>query len=285
MKSIRRFGYFDTAIVLAATCVAATCVPAAAQTFSVDEGTVPGANANIVVADRISFNYASRIAQTLVGPTYDGDDPFSESGYLTKASFAIGGSAVPSQLNALGANGYGMYGLFTITGTSAQEGAGIASTYSSTIMTLLVDPAQDTTLGFAGNSAVTTGGTGDDYALANYTLIAGQAHLFGGLANGDSDTVLNIALTNNGNAFFVSPFFAQSNIGGNRQTVTGASLSSSFVASTTGAGTELFLAPIPEPHAVALLLVAGLGALGVFSPPRRGGASTTYSSSRGGSKR
>ena len=262
MNSMHRFGSS-----LMAAALAVACVPAGAQTFSADEGTVPGANANTVVADRMSFNYESRIVQTLVGPTYDGDDPFTESGYLTKASFATGGSAVPSQLNALGANGYGIYGLFTINGTSAQQGAGIQSVFGTATMTLWIDPAQNTTLGFAGNSAVATGGTVDDYAILNSTLLTGEGHLFGGLANGDFDTVLNIARTANGTAFFPDPFYALENFGGNRQTIAGAALTASFVATTTGAGTELFLEPIPEPHGTALL--TGLGALGVAARRRR----------------
>jgi hypothetical protein len=63
-------------------------------------------------------------------------------------------------------------------------------------------------------------------------------------------------------------FYTQENFGGNTETLTGASLTSSFVASATGAGTELFLAPIPEPETYALIL-AGIGALGFIARRRR----------------
>src|SRR4030095_5129628 len=136
MSTTKRFSqHVITACAIAA---AAACGPAIAQSFTADEGTVPGNAVNTVSANRISFNYESRVIQTLVGPTYDGNDPFTESGFLTNASFANGGSAVPSQLNAL--NGYGIYGLFTITGTSAQQGSGITSTFQTTTMTLWIDP-------------------------------------------------------------------------------------------------------------------------------------------------
>jgi hypothetical protein len=271
MNGISKFARLGlTATALAA---AAACVPVAAQSFTADEGTVPGASPNLVNADRISFNYAAKIDQTLVGPSYDGNDPFTESGYLTKASFAIGGSAVTSQLNAL--NGYGIYGLFTINGTAAQEGTGIHATFTSATLNLYMDPGQDTTLSFVGNTATAGGAMGDDYLLVSYTLNTGEAHVFGGLANGDFDTVLNLTLTDNGTtsdgeSFFSAPrpFYALENFGGNTQTITGASLTSSFVATATGAGTELFLAPVPEPETYALML-AGLGALGFVARRRR----------------
>ena len=249
---------------------AAVCTPVAAQSFTAEEGVVPGAADNEVTADRISFNYAGRIVQTLVGPTYNGDDPFIESGFLTKASFANGGSAVASQLNGFGSGGYGIYGLFTIEGTAAQEGLGITATFASATLQLFVDPGQDTTFSFVGNTATAGGTTGDDILLANYTLVVGEAHVFGGLANGDFDTILNLELTPFGQTFFTSPspFYTLENFGGNTQVLGGASLTSSFVASATGAGTELFLAPIPEPETYALML-AGLGAVGFMARRRR----------------
>ena len=274
MSRTKRFS--QPTLMACAFAAAAAYGPAMAVPFTVAEGTVPGNVANTVSADRISFNYEARLAQTLVGPTLNGDDPFVESGFLTKASYANGGSAVPSQLNAL--NGYGVYGLFTITGTSAQEGLGISQTYGSATITLWVDSGQNTTLGFAGNTAVATGGTGEDYAIVNYTLLAGEAHLFGGLANGDFDTVLIVSLTDNGTlqdgeSFFSGPrpFYVSEFFGGSVQTLTGASLTSSFVADMSGAGTEIFVGErvpqpgpgesIPEPETYALILV-GLAALG-----------------------
>ena len=277
MNGISKFSRL--ALTATALAAAAACVPAAAQSFSVDEGTVPGATAATVNAAGISFNYSAIIDQTLNGATYDGDDPFTESGFLTKASFTDGmGTAVPSQLNASPAfapAGYGIYGLFTIDGTAAQDGSGIHATFSSATLQLYIDPGQDTTLSFVGNTATTGGATGDDYVIASYTLASGEAHVFGGLANGDFDTILNLTLsddgsTSDGESYFSSPspFYTLENFGGNTQRIDGASLTESFVATASGAGVELFLAPVPEPETYALML-AGLGALGFVARRRR----------------
>jgi hypothetical protein len=269
MDGISRLGrHVLTATALAAATV---CLPAVAQqTFTVNEGAVPLAAPNTLTADRISFNYAARINQTLVGAAFDGDDPFTESGFLTKASFANGGSAVPSQLNGIAPAGYGIYGVFSIAGTAAQQGTGIHATFNTATLQLFLDPGQDTTLSFVGNTATAGGAMGDDRLLMSYTLQSGEAHVFGGLANGDFDTILNATPTADGLAYFSGPrpFYTMENFGGNTQTITGASLTTSFVASATGAGTELFLAPVPEPETYALML-AGLGALGFVARRRR----------------
>ena len=274
MSRTRRFLQQTVMVAAAAT------GPGMAMPFTVNEGTVPGSAANTVSANQIGFTYEARIVQTLVGPTYDGNDPFSQSGFLTKSSYSNGGSAVPSQLNAL-FNGYGIYGLFNITGVSEQQGAGIIQTFGSATMNLFVDPNQNTSFGFTGNIATATAGTGDDYAIVTYTLLTGEQHLFGGLANGDFDSILNLSRTNNGTpqdgeSFFSGPagFYLLENFGGNVQTISGASLTSSFVADISGGGTEIFFSPGPdpgqpggvngtvsEPETYALIL-AGLVALG-----------------------
>src|SRR5205085_6428291 len=125
-----------------------------------------------------------------------------------KASFANGGSAVASQLNGLSPGGYGIYGLFTVGGSAAPNGAGgITATFTSLTLDLWADPSQNTTTGFSGTNAVVTGGGAEDALLATYTLVPGQgeAHVFPGLANGDFDSVLNLTLTSLGRSYFISP--------------------------------------------------------------------------------
>ena len=267
MKTLSR--YHKLLAVAGAVALAWSATPALAQSFTANEAVIPGALPMTVNADRISFNYAATIQQT--GAVGSPGNSFVESGFLTKASFANGGTAVPSQLNASTPNGYGIYGLFNITGSAAPNGAGgINATFSSLTMTLWADPLQNTALGFSGNNAVITGGGTDDLQLASYTLAAGEAHVFGGLAKGDFNTVLNLTLTPFGKTFFVSPptFYPQEQFGGNTETLVGASLTGSFTASATGAGTELFIAAVPEPETYAMML-AGLGVVGFVARRRK----------------
>lgn len=239
--------------------------------FQVDQSVAGGGASGIVSGvDRISFEYQSRIDQTIVGGSLAGnDDPFTQEGFLTKAAFGSPtGGSVPSLLNSSGDGGYGMYGIFTITGEADPLGAdGIQANFNTAFMTLYIDPDQDTTLAVPGAGPVVAGGgTADDFAIINFTLSAGEAHVFGGLANGDFDTLLNVSLTPQGQAFFVDPvpFFPLENFGGNTQTITGASLTESFVATSDGGGIELF--QVPEPGTLALL---GLGMMGMGFINRR----------------
>lgn len=265
-------------VLLAACAVAAAALassPASAEPiFTVQEGVIDGSLPQFVTADRITFGYTAKIIQTIGGGSLTGsDDPFVENGFLSKGSFELGaGNAVASQLNAnVLAFGYGIYGVFKITG-EADPGATpgtIHATFQTATLTLFADPNQDTTKGFDAFNEVLLGNTVDDKALANLSLIVGEANVKGGLANGDFDSFLNFVLTPFGQTFFVSPnpFFGIENFGGNTQTITGAdpTLSNNFVADATGAGVELFLA-VPEP---ATLSIVGLALLGMGAVTRR----------------
>ena len=243
--------------------------------FQVDQSVAGGGASGIVSGvDRISFEYQSRIDQTIVGGSLAGnDDPFTQEGFLTKAAFGSPtGGSVPSLLNSSGDGGYGMYGIFTISGEADPFGAagdGILANFNTVVMTLYIDADQDTILALPGAGPVVPGGgTADDFAIINFTLSDGEAHVFGGLANGDFDTLLNVSLTPQGQAFFIDPvpFFPLENFGGNTQTITGASLTESFVATSDGGGIELFQNQVPEPGTLALL---GLGIMGMGFINRR----------------
>ena len=270
LSSLLRF-----AISAAAIGAALISAPAlAGPLFTVNEGSVPGTAANLVVADRISFEYHARVEQTIVGGLGGGNDPFTQTGFLSKAAFGSPtGGSVPSQLNAL--NGYGIYGLFSITGQSDTLAGGIHATFQTLTMTLYIDPNQDTALSVSNvaGSPVNVGGvSGDDYAIVTYTLDVGEAHIFAGLAQGDFKALLNATLTPQGQLFFVNPdpFFPLESLSGNTNSFIGGSLTDSFVAMADGGGLELFQAAVPEPGTIALLGI-GLFGLGMTARRQQGG--------------
>lgn len=278
MKPVSRFFHMLLAAAIGSAVLASAPV-LAAPLFTVNENSVPGTvpGSALVVADRLSFEYQSRIEQTIVGGSLAGaGDTFVQQGFLTKAAFGSpGNGSVPSQLNAnvLGF-GYGMYAVFSITGEGDPLGntGGILANFNTFTMTLYIDPSQDTSLSIPLSGAVVpVDAAGDDYAVINYTLSVGQAHVFGGLANGDFDSILNATLTPAGALFFVdpTPFFALENFGGNTQTfnITSGDTTNGFIASAAGGGLELFLAaPVPEPGTLALI---GIGLLAMALLPRR----------------
>jgi hypothetical protein len=269
MKAFSRISKFLLSVV-ATTAVFASVSASAAPVFTVFEGAVDGSIDNTVVADRINFTYESRINQTIAGGSLAGDDDFfTQVGFLSKGIYSNGAIPVPSQLNALEAlGGYGIYGLFEITGESDLNagGDGIKATFNTLTMTLWVDQNSNTDIAI-GASGVVTGDTADDRLLVTYTLQIGEANVFGGLANGDFDTILNMTLTDFGREFFVDPdpFYTLENFGGNIQTISGGSLTEDFVADASGGGLELFVR-VPEPATVAMF---GLGLLGLGLSRRR----------------
>src|SRR2546429_6255311 len=137
-------------------------VPGAASadflTFTVNEGSVPGAIPNLVTANDINGRYTE--ALNITGAT------FTASAFANFGQFFEGAALQSSQLNNITPNGYGLYALFnsggTVTGPFPVPPAGTFETDftgNSGNAFLYIDPNRDTTLGFngAGQAAVTGG--------------------------------------------------------------------------------------------------------------------------------
>ena len=142
--------------------------------FTVDEGTVPGANAGTFVADKLNGGYAEVI--TFINGTFV-TNAYAEFGQY----FANEGSDfVTSQLGGVDANGYGLYALFS------SDGAVVGNSFfgQNSQFVLYIDPENDTTfeLGATGADPVAVGNDGDDYMIMEaYSLSSGFGILVPGI--------------------------------------------------------------------------------------------------------
>jgi hypothetical protein len=215
--------------------------------FKVEEGVVAGVPAsNILTVDSFDFSYTATINQTIVGAFDFVGDNFTEDGNFTVSSFK-NGIATPGQfLNAPAiGGGYGFLGDFSASGSAGIVGTNIQANFATFDINMYIDADQN--------------GVGDAL-LGTASLITGEAHIFGGLANGDFEAVLLFTPTAFGETYFFdpSPFYINMNFAGNTTTVEGASLTESFVAGVDGSGNAFFT--VPEPGSIALL---GIGLLGM----------------------
>ncbi|MBT0963211.1 flocculation-associated PEP-CTERM protein PepA [Denitromonas iodatirespirans] len=233
---------------------ASTQASAAFLDFTVDEGSVPGAGANMFTADKLNGAYAEKI-------TFDGLGGFSTTAYATMGQvLSNDGTTDISATTQLGTGVYKMYAIFSSSGNVAPSGPGFAFTGASGSFSLYIDPSNDTTFTLGADGTVlptVTDAAADDYLIASTaTLTSANGFLLTGVG-GFFDLVFDdFLLTAAGSAYFVdpNPFHMRTNVDGDFD-----NFAVSGTQTVTGDVSAVF---IPEPGSLALLGVAmaGLGA-------------------------
>lgn len=241
--------------VLAAAALAVTMGSASAVTykdFKVQEGSVPGASSHLFTADKLNGGYTEYLTPTS-GSTFSAQ-AYGNFGQFFKND---GTALAPSQLNGFGDGGYGMYALFSATGTfSGSTFTGVTGEFH-----LFIDAENDTTFSTSdGITPISTGNNSDDYEIA-YSVM---------LDNGTGDIVgppgafnmfyNNFTLTAAGKAYFVepNPFYLYTQVNGDIDGFT-----AGVPRVITGDVSAVFVDKVPEPGTIALVGAAllGLGAV------------------------
>jgi hypothetical protein len=245
--------------------------------FSVDQscgasGDCSEVGGTLTNVDRVNFGYSAVIDQSNDGSgpggALDGDSFVEKgfatwTGYLNDANNNVPGSSLNFD--------YQVYMIFTATGTASFDGTEITALFDTFTVEVYVSDETDTNLVLPATTAgdvTNTGSSADDQLIATANLLsAGEAHLFGGLANGDFEIIVSdFGLELFGESFLTdpSPFYEIMNFAGVTTIVSGATPFAPFTATAQGSGDLYFT--VPEPGTLGLL---GGGLLGAAALLRR----------------
>lgn len=272
--------YLKAAFVAAPLALASASASAAFLDFDFKESSVPGTPFNPLApskADKIVGNYAEVVTFVPTGP---GTGTFATSVKWQAGQFVADDGTNPLLglfLNAPNMfGGYGLYGLFTATGTYSTTSGGV-TTFSfasgSGALSVYIDASVNTTFAapVSGVSPWTTAGALDDILIATGTVLSGAGTLDptlptcgAGINCGSFGVEASFSLTAAGSGYFVvpSPFYNTIDLSGQfnnfvpagTQTING-SMDAVFK------GT-----PIPAPATLGLF---GAGLLGLGAMVRR----------------
>ena len=251
--NLKRF-FLNTAGAIALVGVAASA-QAEFLDFTIDEGSVPGAAANIVTGDKFTGSYTERL-------TINPDLSLSFTGVVQFAGLTANEAtvSVPTQIGAL--NGYNLYAIFQ--GSGSFNALTQRFSITSSTLEMYIDADQNTTFayGATGADGVAVAGAGEDYLIAfanNLAVGSGIAGVPGAFQAVWDD----FALTADGEEYFIAPrpFYLIAE-------ATGDFDQNTFTPGTfdlTGDVSAVFT--VPEPSSIALMGLALLG-LGVAARRR-----------------